>query len=98
MLVFQAMAVASADLPQTSANGMASEQSSEPHCNGNAECPGCCPEGATMHGCTSLCTVQCAPTAIAITLLAPDTAQHVSFAARLLDDPAYLPLNPPPIS
>lgn len=79
------------------------EASPMEHCAGHVspdeDCT-CCPEGAMASvGCATQCTsVQQAPASIPFIVNHDNPSQEIEFIQRLIRNPAYTPLIPPPIA
>lgn len=71
------------------------------HCAGHdmqrEECP-CCPKGTTLGaGCTAQCSVAQAPLELRIPAQSLAADSNGYFVSRIIRDPTYVPLVPPPI-
>ena len=72
------------------------------HCAGHTsqsthKCP-CCPTGATMAGCMSLCNAVGTGYALALPVIQIPSSAVVPFIAPAAITRTYAPLNPPPIA
>ncbi len=93
MLVLQGVAQVSTNpLPETQV---------EEHCDGHdsrQDCS-CCPADMSMTGgCAALCSVSIAVAAAALSVPRMNSGGYLRVAIQGTFGPAYLPLNPPPIS